>query len=598
MKCERCGCDINPVIGFCPVCKKQEELLQYNITVQNKKKRNIFLVLIGILLVAFFILFAINVGNSNKDKTVENSEQVEEIPEQPPKEETPVVPEQPPKEETPVVPEEPPKEETPVVPEEPPKEETPVVPEEPPKEETPVVPEEPPKEETPVVPEQPPKEETPVVPEQPPKEETPVVPTPPVTGTGGVTDSVDKDNAQIKPEITNPQNNRSVIHFISTGSSDAFLIESNGTYGLVDASNPYNDNTLQSISFRAHTVMSVVDYLDSLGVKYLDYVIATHSHSDHIGGMPVIAKKYINSSTKYYYREYDGANDGKLLWDNEGYYDRAIAAVKEKGAIMIEVTNSNTALKYGNFELTLLNTDKSVETEENYNAIGVLVKSNGVKVFLSSDIEASDAEKIMSQIGKVDVLKLNHHGYSGASYNYVSTLRPNYVIISNENIPLFANAPIAYMKEKFNTISYYTGSVAGAIKLHITGDRYYFENSGSPVSLSMTDWVDWSGKWVYLTEGKLTKGWLLLKNQWYYLNEDGIMLTEWQFLNWSGGNDWFYFEPVNGDMLVGWQYLDWSGGTNWFYFDLVNGNMYHDGCFTIDGKQYCFDSNGVCYKGR
>lgn len=109
--------------------------------------------------------------------------------------------------------------------------------------------------------------------------------------------------------ITNPNNNRSVIHFISTGSSDAFLIESNGTYGLIDSADPYNDGTSFSSSSRQYSVQHVIDYLDQLGVKYLDYIVATHSHSDHIGGMPAIAKKFVNNSTKYYYRQYDGADD-------------------------------------------------------------------------------------------------------------------------------------------------------------------------------------------------------------------------------------------------------------------------------------------------
>ena len=55
-----------------------------------------------------------------------------------------------------------------------------------------------------------------------------------------------------------------------------------------------------------------------------------------------------------------------------------------------------------------------------------------------------------------------------------------------------------------------------------------------------------------------------------YLDENGIMLTGWQKLKWSGGEDWFYFTK-DGDMVTGDQ--------------------------TIDGKKYHFDNNGVWIKG-
>lgn len=35
------------------------------------------------------------------------------------------------------------------------------------------------------------------------------------------------------------KNNNNIIHFFKSGESDSILIEGNGQYGLVDASNPY-----------------------------------------------------------------------------------------------------------------------------------------------------------------------------------------------------------------------------------------------------------------------------------------------------------------------------------------------------------------------
>ena len=71
------------------------------------------------------------------------------------------------------------------------------------------------------------------------------------------------------------------------------------------------------------------------------------------------------------------------------------------------------------------------------------------------------------------------------------------------------------------------------------------------------------------------------------------MLKGWQQLDWSKGNNWFYFDKTNGYMLTGWQQLDWSGGNNWFYFDPTDGYLIQDKCLNIDNKNYCFDKDGV-----
>ena len=62
------------------------------------------------------------------------------------------------------------------------------------------------------------------------------------------------------------------MHFIDVGQGDSILAESDGHYMLIDAGE--ND--------QAGTVIS---YLKAQGVTKLDYVIGTHPHSDHIGGL-------------------------------------------------------------------------------------------------------------------------------------------------------------------------------------------------------------------------------------------------------------------------------------------------------------------------
>ena len=62
------------------------------------------------------------------------------------------------------------------------------------------------------------------------------------------------------------------VHYIDVGQGDSILAGSDGHYMLIDAGE--ND--------QADTVVS---YLKQAGVTSLDYVIGTHPHSDHIGGL-------------------------------------------------------------------------------------------------------------------------------------------------------------------------------------------------------------------------------------------------------------------------------------------------------------------------
>ena len=422
-------------------------------------------------------------------------------------------------------------------------------------------------------------------------------------------------------KITNPNRNRNTIHFISTCSSDAILIESNGVFGLIDSSNPYNDGTQQQISNKQCTVQNVIEYMDSIGVKYLDFVLATHAHSDHIGGMVAIANKYITDKTTYYYRVFTYGTDNQPSWDNYGYYARSMNAVTAKGANLVEITNQTPTYTYGNFKLTFLNTDPDKSVPENHNAIGTLVQLGNKKIFLSADIEAIDANKVAPVVGKVDVMKLNHHGYSGTTYEYLTTLKPQHIVITNSSVTPAATAPIAYAKENYQTVTYITGNVKDAIRLNVTTDSYSFENTGKEVIPDATNWVNWEGKYVYLENGKLKKSWLKWNTNWYYLNTeglmvkgwnelnwsggknwfyfgtDGIMKTGWQKLDWAGGNHWFYFDKTDGYMVTGWQQLSWSGGKSWFYFQPTHGYLIQNQCMTIDNKNYCFNNDGVCTTG-
>ena len=69
------------------------------------------------------------------------------------------------------------------------------------------------------------------------------------------------------------------VHFIDVGQGDCTLIVSDGEAMLVDAG-------------ESECSQTVVDYLDSMGITSLKYVVGTHPHSDHIGGLSTVIDSF------------------------------------------------------------------------------------------------------------------------------------------------------------------------------------------------------------------------------------------------------------------------------------------------------------------
>jgi len=70
------------------------------------------------------------------------------------------------------------------------------------------------------------------------------------------------------------------FHFIDVGQGDAALIRTEHGDILIDASTGKAEDELKA-------------YLDSLGVKEIEYAVFTHPHEDHIGGADMVLENYL-----------------------------------------------------------------------------------------------------------------------------------------------------------------------------------------------------------------------------------------------------------------------------------------------------------------
>lgn len=219
-----------------------------------------------------------------------------------------------------------------------------------------------------------------------------------------------KDDISPSTKTENKKNNCEV-HFIDVGQGDSILIISDGKTILIDA----GENDKGKV---------VVDYLKKLGIKKIDLLIATHPHSDHIGGMDTVINTF---------------KIGKIVMQRlpdslvptTRTYTDVLSAIADKG-LKVTPAKVGDSYDFGSGKLTILGPNAEYD---NLNDMSIVCKFNyGKKSFLLAGDMQSSAEKDLLRKGfdlKSDVLKVGHHGSStSTTKQFYKAVNPKYCVIS------------------------------------------------------------------------------------------------------------------------------------------------------------------------
>lgn len=194
------------------------------------------------------------------------------------------------------------------------------------------------------------------------------------------------------------------VYYIDVGQADSILIVNQNQSALIDAGNNEDGE-------------SVVNFIKSKGITKLDYVIGTHPHEDHIGGLDDVINNI--DVDKIYLPK---------IQTNTKTYEDVLQAIQNKNQ-KINLFNKGDKFTIGDANLEVM-TD-SILDKNNLNLSSNIIRMefNGTSFLFTGDAETENEKTITWP--QTDILKVGHHGSTtSTSKNFLKQIKPKYAIIS------------------------------------------------------------------------------------------------------------------------------------------------------------------------
>ena len=235
----------------------------------------------------------------------------------------------------------------------------------------------------------------------------------------GVETGVIGGNSALVPLVDDE--NAFSLHVIDMGQGDALLLSKDGKYALIDAGETMSPSERESRE-------AIFAYLDSLGVKKLEFLLLTHQDYDHIGSAIDVLKRYdvgvvYDNGVEHTSKTYENLM-AYLVEEDVNYKvvrdgDKVTSPWPE---VMIEVVSPPQDLIYS-----------GKKADVNENSIVLKVTYGSVSYLLTGDAEEKAEEYILSTKADIDadILKAGHHGSSSSStQSFLAKVTPDVITIS------------------------------------------------------------------------------------------------------------------------------------------------------------------------
>lgn len=211
----------------------------------------------------------------------------------------------------------------------------------------------------------------------------------------------------INSELSPTTENLLSVHYLDVGQGDSIFIElPNSQTMLIDAGENYHGE-------------GIINYIKNCGYSRIDYLVATHPHSDHIGSMAYIVRNF----------EIGDIYMPKVS-TTTATYENLLKSISKKGLKIKSASAGMNITSFDNFTADIIAPE--VIDEKNLNNCSIVIKMTlGEKSFLfMGDAEKSEINSITADVS-ADVLKVGHHGSrTSTTADFLERVQPSVAVIS------------------------------------------------------------------------------------------------------------------------------------------------------------------------
>ena len=201
-----------------------------------------------------------------------------------------------------------------------------------------------------------------------------------------------------------------IVHYIDVGQGDSILIQVNNKNLLIDAG-PKSDKK------------KLLNYLSSLNLDKLDYVIATHPHEDHIGNMDDVINNY--NVLAFY---------APKVQTTTKTFEKMVDSLKSKNLKINVIKKGTDSIDLGeNTKVTVFSPTKdSYDDLNNYSPV-IKIQYGKTSFLFTGDAQKDVEKEILANNEDIsaDILKVGHHGSSTSTTNdFLKKVNPSIGVIS------------------------------------------------------------------------------------------------------------------------------------------------------------------------
>ena len=216
-----------------------------------------------------------------------------------------------------------------------------------------------------------------------------------------------QNNNQNQNDYINTNNDLLKVHYLDVGQGDSIFIElPNNETMLIDAAESYQSE-------------NIINYLKNLNYQKIDYVIRTHPHTDHIGGL----KDIINTF-----------EIGKIYMpkvvSTTKTYESLLMTIKDKNLKINTAKAGTSIIDIDTLKINILAPNNSTYTELNNYSVVTKITYGTTKFLFMGDAEKLSENEIKEDV-TADVIKIGHHGSNtSSSIDFIKKVNAKYGIIS------------------------------------------------------------------------------------------------------------------------------------------------------------------------